>query len=439
MAGSTRGLVRGRIFLTRRFFAQTMLDSLFTKPHTRLRHCSAPFFEERDRYLEYVNSQGTPLARVRVIASMLLNVVENLELTALANVDPKGIAEAQRRWAEKSAWHQKTRIRCDSESFLLTAKAWLRFHNALQGAPVPATPYGSLLADYLRFIAGPRGFVPSSVDRARSRTFKFLKWMVTRRPELRDITCDDVVAYVASLGEDGLKPRSIALDCHNLRNLFRFIESSGLISRPISSSIAVPSIQRYDPLPKGPRWSEVRRMLLAKPGSSPAAVRSHAVLMAFAIYGLRSIEVSSLRLESFDWTERVVTIRRAKSGRTQRFPIPLQMAESLTRYLEDARPQCECQNFFVTLKPPFRPMSNSSLRSIVGKNLKRLRIRSAIYSTHALRHACATELLRKDVPFEEIARFLGHRNNRAIGIYAKSSKASLREVANVSLEFLDEA
>ena len=52
---------------------------------------------------------------------------------------------------------------------------------------------------------------------------------------------------------------------------------------------------------------------------------------------------------------------------------------------------------------------------------------------HALRHACATELLRKGTSLRGIADFLGHRSIRSVSIYAHCDLRALREVANFSL------
>ena len=48
---------------------------------------------------------------------------------------------------------------------------------------------------------------------------------------------------------------------------------------------------------------------------------------------------------------------------------------------------------------------------------------------HALRHACANRLLQKGSSLQEIADFLGHRNTKSVGIYAKCDMSALRKVA----------
>ena len=99
----------------------------------------------------------------------------------------------------------------------------------------------------------------------------------------------------------------------------------------------------------------------------------------------------------------------AKRGRTQQFPIQFEVGEAIIRYLQNARPHCSCRNLFVTLFGPYRPLE--SLWAVVSTRMKKLGIKAQNLGPHSLRHACATELLRKGTSLKDIADFLGHRGN----------------------------
>jgi site-specific recombinase XerD len=88
---------------------------------------------------------------------------------------------------------------------------------------------------------------------------------------------------------------------------------------------------------------------------------------------------------------------------------------------------------FVTLRPPYRPVHATTLWAIIGPRVKRLGINSQHFGAHSLRHACATQLLRKGSSLRDIADFLGHRDMKSVSIYAKYDVRSLREVATFSL------
>jgi integrase len=152
-----------------------------------------------------------------------------------------------------------------------------------------------------------------------------------------------------------------------------------------------------------------------------------------SIYGLRASEIVHLTLDDIDWRTETITVRRAKRGRTQQFPLPYEVGEAIVQYLQKARPHCSCRSLFVTRSTPHRPIRATAFWPIVGKRMKSLGIESAHFGPHALRHACATQLLKKGSSLHDIADFLGHRNTKCVSIYAKYDTRSLRALASFSL------
>jgi len=166
---------------------------------------------------------------------------------------------------------------------------------------------------------------------------------------------------------------------------------------------------------------------------SPGEIRTKAILTLCAIYGLRSGEIVDLRLEDFDWHSEILTVRRGKRGRVQQFPLQFEVGEAILQYLKSVRPRCPCRHLFVTRVYPHKPVLTTTLRPLVAKRMIQLGIKSEKMGTHALRHACATELLRKGSSLKDIADFLGHRSLGSVSVYAKQDPRSLRTVAAFSL------
>ncbi|MBW8869939.1 MAG: tyrosine-type recombinase/integrase, partial [Acidobacteriales bacterium] len=69
----------------------------------------------------------------------------------------------------------------------------------------------------------------------------------------------------------------------------------------------------------------------------------------------------------------------------------------------------------------------------VSRRLRALGLELDHLGPHALRHACATRLLQKGSSLKEIADFLGHRDTKSVGIYAKCDISALRKVAAFGL------
>lgn len=213
---------------------------------------------------------------------------------------------------------------------------------------------------------------------------------------------------------------------------FRYAEERGWNNSHIPLNLRGPHIPRYLSAPKGPTWKDVRRLINNKT-ETPVELRATAILYLCSIYGLRSSEVVGLRLSDFNWVSETFVVHRAKRGRVQQFPIQFEVGEAILGYLQRGRPQCVCRNVFVTLRPPYRTVRATTLWGIAADRMKKLGITSENYGGHALRHSCATELLRRGSSLKDIADFLGHRDMRSVSIYAKYDLKSLRQVASFSL------
>jgi integrase len=150
-----------------------------------------------------------------------------------------------------------------------------------------------------------------------------------------------------------------------------------------------------------------------------------------SVYGLRRSEIVRLRLEDLDWYNEIITVRRSKRGRLQQFPLQFEVGEAIIHYIKHVRPACRSRNVFVTMHRPYRPATN--IGSAIRKIMNARGILDQPCGLHALRHACATELLRKGTSLRGIADFLGHRSIRSVSVYAHCDLRALLDVSNFSL------
>jgi integrase len=158
-------------------------------------------------------------------------------------------------------------------------------------------------------------------------------------------------------------------------------------------------------------------------------LRDKAMVMLFAFYGFRASEVSTLRLDDIDWEQNLISVSRAKRRGKQTYPLIPTVGNAIIRYLQEVRPSCSKREIFLTLLPPFRPMSRGSLHYVTSKRMMDLGIHTAHRGPHSLRHACAAHLVSEGFSLKEIGDHLGHRSTSATRIYAKVDLPRLREVA----------
>jgi integrase/recombinase XerD len=91
---------------------------------------------------------------------------------------------------------------------------------------------------------------------------------------------------------------------------------------------------------------------------------------------------------------------------------------------------------FLNLRAPFDPMSSDLLGHLVRPRIRALGVTLRHYGPHALRHACATQLLAQDFSLKEVGDHLGHVDPDTTRIYAKVQVAALRAVGDFDLEGL---
>jgi integrase/recombinase XerD len=410
-----------------------MIESIFVFESTRARQREAPLLKEREQYLSYMLSEGVSKQRVRTIASMLLHVIRLMELSCLRVVDMAEIQQGSQRWLTDTSHKMRRPGESSVSSFTYTAKNWFRFHDLINTPIATEEPTEVIVREFLHFINVTRGVSPQTTRTYRSRVFHFLSWAMTRREKLSMISLTDVDDYLETKRVAGCLPRTIASCCAAFRMFFRYAEIRGWNESKLAPAIHSPRIPRYDAAPKGPPWKDVRRLLDTDFGKAAPELRAAAIFSLCSIYALRRIEVVNLMLSDFDWINETFTVRRAKRGRVQEFPIQFEVGETILRYLQHGRPPCTCRHLFVTLRPPYKPVHATTLWAIIGPRVKRLGINSQHFGAHSLRHACATQLLRTGSSLREIADFLGHRDMKSVSIYAKYDVRSLREVATFSL------
>ena len=158
-------------------------------------------------------------------------------------------------------------------------------------------------------------------------------------------------------------------------------------------------------LPRTITAAEVDAVLGICDRSTASGRRDYAILCLLARLGLRCGEVAALQLGDVDWRCGEIVVR-GKARRQDRLPLPVQVGEALAAYLREDRPACACPQLILTLYAPPRPIHPASITNVVYRACRRAGL--APVGGHRLRHALATEMLRRGGNLIEIAQVLRH-------------------------------
>ena len=149
-----------------------------------------------------------------------------------------------------------------------------------------------------------RGLSRQTVERWHAHAKAFLQWCDQTDQQLATLQPSDIDRYFVDRGTRRWSRVSICNTATALRAFLRYAAMLGVCDARLAVTVRRPRVYRHESLPRGPGWSDVQRILAKTATDKPRDIRNRAILMLLAIYGMRSGEVASLRLDQIDWRGR---------------------------------------------------------------------------------------------------------------------------------------
>lgn len=198
-----------------------------------------------------------------------------------------------------------------------------------------------------------------------------------------------------------LRPRSRSLAVTAARQFIRWMVDQEVIDAKVERGLARVKIPEGTPhpIPKAD-LDKLKAYFLASPD-----LRARALFFVLLTTGARIAE--ALRMPRDDYVNPEVI---QKGGTTKRLMAPAEVHEMVRAYLA-SRIGDQSNDL---LWGDFSPADARALWKRVAKELG-----TPYFTTHALRHTCATELLRAGIPEIVIAEHLGHHGLGTIRNYTK--------------------
>lgn len=295
------------------------------------------------------------------------------------------------------------------------------------GDPPPSTPVDEVLAEYRRWLVVERGLAAPTVLRYENLAHRFLDERAAEDGSgfIENLAGSHVIRFLlaeAARVSVGAAKGRVA----ELRSLLRFLFVKGLT--PIALGSAVPPVAGWHDtgIPVGVAAADVQRLLAGCDRTAVSGIRDFAILVLVARLGLRSIEVARLELDDIDWRAGDIVVR-GKARRQDRLPVPWDVGEALTAYLCDARPPTPIRQVFLATKAPMRAIRADLVSDVTRRACARAGLPRV--GAHRLRHALATEMLRRGATLVEVSQVLRHQDLATTAIYAKVDLGTLRRVA----------
>lgn len=408
-----------------------MHDQLFKHATVIGRYRAGPYADARESFLKKTHAEGYAATTLERMASMLLVTAHathrnggRLRADQLRTILVQSLE--QRLGSPPSAHTVKLLLR--------TGEAWLSSIDALIPTVTPAPRLDNELRAFAEHMRVEQGLSAATIKNRMHLTRGFIDALPPQVRSVRNITLDQIEAFLRGEAKRGWSRCSLRHLGSSLRCFFRFAAHQGWCSAELAAGIELPRLYDLEDVPRAPTVEEVDKLLATTAaGDDALAIRDHAILLLLIHYGLRRGEVQRLTLDDLDWKAETIRIDRRKSRQAPTYPLSATVGASILRYLREARPRQAGRGLFLTLRPPYRPLSGDGISMMVHRRLAEQGVELDRIGAHCLRHACAGQLLDAGFTMKQIADHLGHRSMDSTRIYTKIDLRSLRQVAEFDL------
>lgn len=187
--------------------------------------------------------------------------------------------------------------------------------------------------------------------------------------------------------------------------------SSFPVTRPLQKLYTIPSV------------TQVNRLLDAPDVDTPEGLRDALIIEFFYTLGVRSRECIRLDIGHVDLGAK--TVRVASKGRERLLPMSPRLAELVTHYLRDGRPNLRPHHDEPALWIAAQTGRRLQYTTIKQRLARYGDLQSLKVHPHLLRHCCATHLLEAGAEPAHIQQLLGHKLASSTERYAQVRRDEL--------------
>ena len=163
----------------------------------------------------------------------------------------------------------------------------------------------------------------------------------------------------------------------------------------------------------------------------PLSKRDKAIVMLMFYLGMRSNDVTKLRLSDIDWESSQIRFVQGKTVGEMVLPLRPVVGNALYDYINNERPKCSTELLFVSYKTysgDYRPCRATSITNKVYESAG-IRTGNVRKGTHLLRHSLADEMINQGNDITMVTKMLGHLSPSTTLGYLSSNIEQLRACA----------
>lgn len=279
-----------------------------------------------------------------------------------------------------------------------------------------------LLESFLNYLSYEKRSSKHTITSYKNDLEHFVSFIDTMH--INECTERDIRAWIVSLSERKLSPRSINRKITSVRSLYLFLQKTETVR--INPAKKIRSLRTNKRLPSFVEQDAIHTLFdRIDFGEGFQAIRDKTVLELLYATGMRRAELRELKLSSLD--VRANTIRViGKRNKERIVPIIPETMEHIQAYITERNKIADSHDYLIITDSGKKAYDNMIYR-IVKKHITKI---STIdkKSPHVLRHTFATHLLNQGADLQDIKELLGHANLSATQIYTHNTFEKLKDI-----------
>jgi integrase/recombinase XerD len=280
---------------------------------------------------------------------------------------------------------------------------------------------------FLNYLLVEKGLAKNTLEAYSHDIARYLNHLESQGHETFDgVRPLDVAAFIATLKDAGLSPRSRARALSAMRMFHRFLIIENYCATNPTAIIEAPKTSGK--LPSVLSFREVEQLLASAAGAGMSEMRDRAMLELLYATGLRVSELVALRVRDVNMDAGFL-LTMGKGEKERLVPLGESARTAVAGYLANARSfrdkSGDCAYLFLSRLGD--RMTRQAFWNIVKKRARAAGIVKNI-SPHTLRHSFATHLLENGADLRSVQIMLGHADLSTTQIYTHVTRERLKRL-----------
>ncbi len=287
---------------------------------------------------------------------------------------------------------------------------------------------------FFRFLQLEKSLAENSIEAYRRDISRYVVFLESQRVNAPSSARDEhVAAFLHTLRELGLAPRSIARNLSAVKSFHKFLLGEKIAVADPTENIELPKTGKY--LPDVLSFEEISAILSA-PGRLQKQIgrrtkiqiwlRDNAILETLYATGMRVSELVELKQSSLYAEEQLVRVF-GKGSKERIVPIGIPALNAIDRYRREVRSILTQNkkigngakgdtNDALFLSARGKPLTRMTVWNIITEYTKAAGIKKNVHP-HTFRHSFATHLLEGGADLRAVQEMLGHADISTTQIY----------------------